>query len=103
MRTWLLFAVMQTVIVGGWLVWHIEFLEPMAIAAGEKPIGHHIPLMLGTLFALGATYAITDISDWLARRRAARRDRDRDLKRLPVGRLGRVESSHTRAERRRLR
>ena len=67
MRTWLLFAALQTVIVGGMLVFYVEVLEPTM----EEPVGLHIPLLMGTLFALGATYAITDISDWLARRRAA--------------------------------
>jgi hypothetical protein len=90
MRTWLLFAVMQTVIIGGMLVFYVEILEPTM----EEPVGLHVPMMLGTLFALGVTYAITDISDWLARRRAACRDRDRNLKRTTNGvrRIGRGDA-----------
>lgn len=103
MRTWILFAVMQTAIVGGAVAFWQFALVPQAESFGEPPPELHIAVGLGVLFALGATYAITDLSDWLARRRAARRDRNRQLKRSALGGLRSVESSHTGTKRRRLR
>ena len=64
---------LQIAIVGGITAVVVYNIYPLQDAVGEPRTPLHIPVLIGLVFAAGATYAINDIRNWLTRRKQRRR------------------------------
>ena len=65
---WFVFQISIIAAVTAFCVWVIFPTMP-------EPVGLHVPMILGAILALGATYAIIDLSSVWKRWRSRHRDR----------------------------
>ena len=62
----------QFAIIAGFTAFCVYVIFPTM----DEPIGLHVPVIVGALFAVGFTYAASDLSAWWRKRRV-----DREFKR----------------------